>query len=511
MEQKKGEIAEEEKKSDIIEEKNILSNEIIDIINKEEYKKYINKNNNELFKLKIENIEKFSEYQKLLNSINILKIKNITFKNISTNDINNLLPESKDKQNLENICLENVKFQQCNIDINFSKLFPSIKQFRLMQCKLPFDLNMNFDFKSLTHLILDNIGLINENFEQLFNRIKINNELKNNLKVMSFRNNDIGMVDWTQGLSIQEIKKDLNFPNLEILDFSGNKIFYIDGNFINGMNNIKIIDLTNNSINFSTMYNAFLESSKNKKYLFLVTKNFALLKENNKQEYIKYLFDIFPIINYPIKILPLINLYRGIHYEKMKQLDLTKFGDSLIELDLSFGNINNIELISLLKKNLALYNLKKLNLKKNKLDEVLFDLLLENNLQEKFTKLKELNLSENDVKFNNNVNNYKNFFEKFKSIKLLIIKNTPLEICINNYIKNKINIHHQKQGNKYKFTPVDLEIKKIIDSDDHYLAQKTNIKISINSTINFKYLREIGKYYKDFLERIYIKTRYLEM
>ena len=183
----------------------------------------------------------------------------------------------------------------------------------------------------------------------------------------------------------------------------------------------------------------------------------------------------------------------------------------MIELDLSFGNINNIELISLLKKNLALYNLKNLNLKKNKLDEVLFDLLLENNLQEKFTKLKELNLSENDIKFNNNVNNYKNFFEKFKSIKLLIIKNTPLEICINNYIKNKINIHHQKQGNKYKFTPVDLEIKKIIDSDDHYLTQKTNIKISINSTINFKYLREIGKYYKDFLERIYIKTRYLEM
>ena len=217
------------------------------------------------------------------------------------------------------------------------------------------------------------------------------------------------------------------------MDFSGNKIVSIQTNFINGMTNKKIIDFTDNNINFLSTYQSFLNISLKKEFLFLATKNFALLNENNKIVYINYLFDILPKINnYAITKLPLINLYRGNHYEKMKQLNLTEFSNSLVELDLSFGDINNNDLILLLKNNLALYNLKKLNLKRNKLNEILLDLLLENNLQEKFKQLKELDLSENDIKFDNKVNNYKNFFEKFISLKLFIVKNTPLEICINN-------------------------------------------------------------------------------
>ena len=508
----KDNIIEEKEENNINNKNDILSNEIIDIINKEEYKNYKEQNKNELSKLKIENKDNFSEYQKLLNSINILKIKKIIFTKISTNDFNNLLAESKDKDNLKDKCIEKVSFKKCDININFGELFSSIQIFKLVNCKLPFELSENFKFNSVTHLILDNIGLINENFEQFFIHIKENNELKKNLKILSFKNNNISIVDLTKGLSENEIKKELNFPNLEILDFSGNKIVSIQTNFINGMTNKKIIDFTDNNINFLSTYQSFLNISLKKEFLFLATKNFALLNENNKIVYINYLFDILPKINnYAITKLPLINLYRGNHYEKMKQLNLTEFSNSLVELDLSFGDINNNDLILLLKNNLALYNLKKLNLKRNKLNEILLDLLLENNLQEKFKQLKEMDLSENDIKFDNKVNNYKNFFEKFISLKLFIVKNTPLEICINNYMKTKINIHHQKEGNKYKFTPIDLEIKKIIDSDDNYLKQNTNVKISINSTINVKYLRELTKHYKGFLERIVVEKRFLEM
>lgn len=100
----------------------------------------------------------------------------------------------------------------------------------------------------------------------------------------------------------------------------------------------------------------------------------------------------------------------------------------IIELDLSYGQINNNDLISLLKINLALYNLKKLNLSRNKLTEGIFGFLLENKYQNKFTKLKIINLSENQINFIES-QKYQNFFENFKSIKLFIVKYANFEKC----------------------------------------------------------------------------------
>ena len=77
-----------------IQEKRVITQEIIDIINSDKYKKYKGKNENTLSKLKIENIENFSEKKILLDSSDILKIKSIYFENISTGDFNDLLTEN---------------------------------------------------------------------------------------------------------------------------------------------------------------------------------------------------------------------------------------------------------------------------------------------------------------------------------------------------------------------------------------------------------------------------------
>ena len=194
----------------------------------------------------------------------------------------------------------------------------------------------------------------------------------------------------------------------------------------------------------------------------------------------------------------------------MKQIDLSKFNKSLIELDLSYGHINNNDLISLLKSNLALYNLKKFNLTRNKLTEGTFDLLLENKYQYKFTKLKILNLSENKINFIES-QKYQNFFENFKSIKLLIVKYTNFEKCINNYLKNKTLIYYENERNKEKktnYTNEDIEIKKIIDNNN-YLRTKTNVTININDIYNNKYLPQIKKHFPEILEQIIIETRFL--
>ena len=176
------------------------------------------------------------------------------------------------------------------------------------------------------------------------------------------------------------------------MDFSNNKIFFISNKIINAIKNIKLIDLTNNNISFPFGYNSLIEAGKKNGFLVLITKNYGLMRENCRQDYTNYLSEIIPKFEYPIRNLALINLYVGNNYNKIKELNLSKFNNSLIELDISYGNINNNDLISLLNKNLALYNLKKLNIAKNKLTEVLLDLLLENNFHNNFNKLKELNL-----------------------------------------------------------------------------------------------------------------------
>ena len=109
----------------------------------------------------------------------------------------------------------------------------------------------------------------------------------------------------------------------------------------------------------------------------------------------------------------------------MMKLNLSKFSQSLIELDISYGNINDNDLNNLLKGNLALHNLKNLNLAKNKLTDKLLDIFVENNFQKEFPQLKILNLSGNKLGFKVAIN-YQNVFEKFISLKLFIVKNTPL-------------------------------------------------------------------------------------
>ena len=522
-----------------IEKKREITKEIIDIISKDKYKKYKGKNENELIKLKIEGLDNFSENKTLLEAADILKTKIIIFKNISTNNFNDLLtrnsyiaeqfkkyslPEDlknqlseKEKQHMEEIekddkiYLEEINFKNCEMDINFSGVFPTIKICKLINCQLPFNLHNKLNFNFLTHLILENVGLINENFEHLFFQIRANILLRKNLKILSVKNNNIGIIDLCKGIPDNQITSKAEFPNLTIMDFSNNKIFFISNKIINAIKNIKLIDLTNNNISFPFGYNSLIEAGKKNGFLVLITKNYGLMRENCRQDYTNYLSEIIPKFEYPIRNLALINLYVGNNYNKIKELNLSKFNNSLIELDISYGNINNNDLISLLNKNLALYNLKKLNIAKNKLTEVLLDLLLENNFHNNFNKLKELNLSGNPIIFKKAIS-FQNFFEKCKSIKLLIIKNTHFKECINNYMKNKINRYYENERfKKYKtnFTNEDLEIQKIIDNN-HYLSEKTNIKINIFDINNNKYVSKIKKFYTEILDKIDIETRFFD-
>ena len=511
-----------------------ITPEIIEILKKDIFKKYI-KGEKQIMKLKIKTEENFLENQTLINVADLLGIKTISFHEISTNIFNSLLTsnsllvkkfnrikkekeqeldkkEGKEESNeiKEEISLEEIIFNNCQIDIDYSSIFPLIKKFTIKNCKIPYDISQNLNFNFLTNLVLENLGLNDDNFQNLFMIIKSNKYLKNNLKLISLKNNNIGLVDPCKGLDSDKIEQGLGLANLEIFNLSNNKIFSITFEMVNALKNIKLIDLTNNGLVFPTRYSTFLSARKKILFLVLLTKNYALLNDNNKEEYINYLFDVTPKINYEFKSLSFINLYVGKFYEKMKTLNLSKFNNSLIELDISYGNINDKDLSALLKGNLNLSNLKILNLSKNKLTEKIIDIFAEN-FMEQFSKLKYLYLSGNKLTFKKAAN-YQNFFEKFKSLKLFEVKNTPFELSLNNYTRTIINRYYENERYKtYKtnFSSEDLEMEKIAQNNK-YLLTKTNVTISVFDVNNYKYVSKIKKFYPEILERINFETKFQE-
>ena len=542
----KGEIKEAKRKEksteQILEVDNrTITQEIIDILKKDFYKEYV-KDEKQLMKLKIKSEEYFLENQTLINVADLLGIKKISFNEISTNNFNSLLTtdsfmikkfnkikkekvqEKKDEQEKkeqeekneikdeikEEINLEEIKFKNCQIDIRYSDIFPLIKKLTIKNCKIPYNISKTLHFNFLTHLILEDLNLNDDNFHDLFELIKSNSFLKNNLQLISLKNNNIGLIDPCKGLDDDAIAEGLGLSNLEILDLSNNKIFFITFQMIDALKKIKLVDLTNNGIVFPTRYSLYLTAGKKNLFLVLLTKNYALLNDINKEEYINYLFEVIPKINYEFKSLSLVNLYVGKFYDKMKTLNLSKFNNSLIELDISFGNINDKDLSDLLKNNLNLNNLKKLNLSKNKLTEKIIDIFTEN-FDSQFSKLKYLYLSGNKLLFKKAIN-YQNFFEKFKSLKLFEAKQTPFELSLNNYTRTIINRYYENE--RYKtfktnFTNEDLEVEKIVQNDK-YLQKKTNITICVFDVNNYKYISKIKKFYPEMLERINFEMRFQE-
>ena len=568
-----------------------ITPEIIDIINEERYKKYRGKEN-QLNKLKIKKDENFSEYRTLIKVADLLRIKQIKFDNIETNDFNSLLSEnslivkkfkkiksekeginnkenerqenkieenkveenkveenkieenkkeknkidenkteeikSEEKEKEENkieenkkeenkieeeIYLEKIIFNNCKIDIDFGSIFPLIKNITLKNCKLPYDLSSKLNFNYLTDLILENIGLIDDNIQSLFNLIKKNNSLKNTLKKISLRNNNISIFDPCKGMidvksKIEEI---LGLSNLEILDLSNNKLVFIGSKIIHALDKIKLINLTNNNIVFPSVYTSFIKMSKKKSFLVLLTKNYALINHKNREEYIDYLLNILPKIDFGLDTISLINLYTSQFYEKMKPINLCKYNNTLIELDISYGSFKDSDLKNLFKSNFALENLKYLNLSKNKLTDKFLDILVENDFPNQFSKLKKLDLSGNMLQFKQ-AKNYQNFFEKYNALKLFVVKNTPFELSINNYTKTIINRYYEMERNKkYKtnFSNEDLEIQKIVENNN-YLVNNTKVTISLIDVNNYKYVSKVKKYFPAILERIDFETRYYE-
>ena len=406
--------------------------------------------------------------------------------------------------------VKNLVIKNSNLeDTNLANSFPNLEQLKLKNVQISFNLKNYFSFSKLSELILENLGLVNENFVDLFISIRDNDELRTNLKKFSIKKNNVSFVDFYEGLADNQTKI---FDNLNELDFSYNKFYFFQTKFFNCVKNIKLIDLTHNNIDFITNFHDFLKSAKSENCLVLMTNNVAILKEDNNIEYNKYLIEVFPNVKYNIKKITLDGIFCCENANYLSKINFNIYNESLIYLNLSNGELTDENLVNLMYSSIKLPNLKDFILEQNKLTEKVLELLIEykkNNPE--FDNLRNLNLSSNDIKFTV-ADNYKKFFEVFKSLQIFEICGTPMETIINDFMRKKVRIFYaEKQKKKAdKFNNEEKEIEKIIDGDG-YLEKNTKLTIVIMDLINVKYTSKVKQNFPDLLKRLIMENKFPQL
>ena len=410
-------------------------------------------------------------------------------------------------EEISNNSIINIIFKNSNLEnLNISKLFPKLKKLKIKDSKISFDIGNKFNLNNLQSLKLENIGLIDTNFNEIFDKLRNNKSIRNHLKIFSVKNNKISFIDYKKGYA-DNILSAMIFTKLEVLDMSHNRLYYFQNQIFNCLENIKFIDLTDNNISFSLHNIGLIKSAKIKNCLLLITRNLAILKENENIEYNKYLIDILPKINYPIKKIVFDNIFCGDLYKNIFDLDFSHFKETLKHLDLSNSELHDNELISLFDNKWNFPNLKTLILNANYLTEE-FIYKLSDNEKYKMDKLKFLRLSENQIKLSD-LDKFIKFLDFFKNLEILELKCTPFESSVNSYFKKRVVQlldPENKKGLKQPLNEEEKKIDKILT--ENYLKEKKKLKIHILDLSGGKYTDKINQNLPELTERLNIENKF---
>ena len=425
------------------------------------------------------------------------------------------MPFDNNQININNDKEKNKKITDISIidsnlgDINFFDYFPNIENLKINNSKVSYKIAEKLNFEQLDSLKLEGIGLINENFNDLFEKIRKNERMRKNLRIFSVKNNNISFLDYKKGYA-DNVLKSMSFNNLELLDMSYNKIYLFQNQIFNSLEAIKIIDLTYNNIAFPSNLSDLLKAAKSKKCLVLITNNLAILKEKANVEYNKYLIQIFHEFNYPLKNLILDNIFCNNNYQDIFQIEIGIFKNSLEYLDLSNGQLEDDKLIYLLNDKWDFPNLKYFSLESNNLTERFINSLIvkDYNFEQKFSKLKILKLSCNNIKCGDS-DKFRIFLEMYKNMEMLELKNTPIEKCINQFLKKKVMKYYDPKNEKksqHAYNDDEIKIEKIFD--DVNIKDKINVTIKIVDLIYSKYTKIIVIHMSHLIDRIILENKF---
>ena len=441
---------------------------------KNKNKKILMENGNNLVKLRMTNVNDIDTYfdgNNTFDKMKSLKLKNVSFKNNSDEFLKNFKTISK-------------------LVINNAKNF----EFKMLR-------NLS---KNLISISLTNNNLVDFEFNSIMNDyLKQSSVIRKNLEYLSFSKNNLSYVNLNE-----IIEQKSAFYSLKNIDFSNNNIYKFNIP-IEYFSELKCINLCNNNLSrdyFTNIYN---------KIIFLQSGNMFLSNINLAK---KYFNDISTKINkYPIHLINLNlsfipNLMSNDYFSKLKINDNILLG--LKKINFSYNNLTNETFFNFIQNNKGLLNLKSLVLKGNQINDLFFEEYLNLKLNQKFTKLKKINLEENllgkdeisispiiEEGDNENTNNkiykirllYKFITENKSLVKMSIIKNDFFQsFKVFNVYQNCENTFKVNRQGKIIINCLNsflLKIKKELlvknnDTHEDYIRNKFNLMFDCQSDNN---------------------------
>ena len=434
----------------------------------------------------IENSLKLSSTK--MNKLNSAEIDKLT--DNSFNDFFENVREEKKKM-INDIIIKNSELKSSEM-FKIPLLYQNLK---IIDSKIYSSIFNNMSFKNLVKFNLDNVQIDSFNFDNIFKNVLLGEN--KNLKEFSVKNNYISRIV----LDDELVSKANILVSLEVFNLANNNIYTVDKRILDLMPNLKVLDLTNNSLLHETNCKELI---KNCKGIVLLLKNIVILKDSMYNFYMDYYKKFFSKkfnSKFPLDYINFDSFFYKRNNMNIEKFDYssTKSIENIKELNLSSCSLDNKNVINILSNCVSIKNnLAKINISYNLLNEELLVLLTEDKINALFKNLKELDLSYNLIKFkfqkdgaDPKLNQLVIFLENFSQLELLNLKSTPFEETLNEFIKMEIKIYYSKKDIKDK-QEVKLtneiehrELKSIIEN--YYLQINQNFHIIINDLITLKY------------------------
>lgn len=499
-------------KSNLIKEPNIFKNDEIS-----------NNSTSTKNKLVVQGTDDCGKAKNILNSQDGNTFEIFEINKIASDDFKFVFEEKKkdDIGNSDNYKnkVKKLKFKSSILeDIDFCDYFPNLENLSIIECQIGYNIAPKLNFSNISSLRLEGVELISENFEDLLIFLLQNRSINGcddyigrNLKSLSVKKNRISRIIFPEEIDSSSKKNIKNkFVNLEFLDLSENNLFdyYTDQKHKLIFKDIKLLDISNNNFSSAPRIEK-LVNEIGQSCLILASKNIGVMKNQKISEfYCKYLLGKLKEIDnskYNIKSLVFEGLFKLKNKELLLKLDLNKFNNTLVELNLSFNNLKDEDVDIFFGNNKNLQKLKRLNLSSNEITEIFLQKYFDDGYYKNYTNLKVLNLSCNPIFFKT-ADVYKNFLSSCKNLELLILKNTYVGEEMNSYLKNKIIVFTAKKKGQ-KLPPPEkkiVEMESLIDKTKNgwFLKEHSKASIIISYVIKQKYVSFVKRYFPYLLEKL---------
>ena len=434
---------------------NLIDNEILSEI----CKNYISKKQNNtcsFLEIENQNEEKFKiEYEFLRDNYkNLIKLKLKKINNQSS--IYSFL-----QQNIKNN-IEILSINKCN-ELAFKNIPNCTNMFKFIIKNTKIKkmlIGENINFKHLQQIQFKNCGINDLLLKDFFKLLIKNPTIQENLEILDLSNNLLTSINLKEF-----IKEKGNLPKLKYFDLSGNHIYNFISENYKILPSLKILDLTNNNLISSILFENILEKNKEQKFLVLLSLNlFITNNQLNCQNYKNYLFNNIQNCEYQITNLVFSLMFNRNNCNTIQDIKLSpSIKLSLKYLNLSYCGLSSNIVIKFLKGNFGLLNLKKLNLSYNFITNEIFTLYIEKNNENNneikdekciFEKLIKLDLSFNEYITYNTIEDlelFYNFISEIPLIQKIKLQGTKFENdYFNKYTENQniINELESKLSNK---------------------------------------------------------------